>query len=359
MSKESGMTYTPTGKTTRVVREGEFVFAAAYLDHGHIFGQTQGLLEAGGSLKFVYDPDANKVANFCQKFPQAKPVDCLQRILDDASIHLVASAAVPNERGSIGLKVLDAGKDYFSDKSPFTTLNQLKAARRKVDETGRKHMVYYSERLHNESAWHAGELIHNGAVGRVLQALMLAPHRLSKENRPQWFFEKKKYGGILTDIGSHQFEQFLFYSGAKDATVNTARVENFANSDTPELEDFGEASLTADNGASCYCRVDWFTPDGQSAWGDGRTFILGTEGVMEIRKYTDVARGSEGDLIFLTDRDGEHEISCAGKIGFPFFGQLILDVLNRTDKAMSQEHVFKAAELCMQAQKLADQTRIL
>ena len=131
------------------------------------------------------------------------------------------------------MKVLDAGKDYFTDKSPFTTLEQLEQARKKVAETGKKYMVCYSERLSNEAAYRAGELIQEGVLGKVLQILILAPHNLNKPTRPDWFFEKERYGGILTDIGSHQFEQFLTYSGATDGVVNKARVENFMNTETP------------------------------------------------------------------------------------------------------------------------------
>ena len=129
---------------------------------------------------------------------------------------------------------------------------------------------------------------------------------------------------------------------------------NFNNPEYPELEDFGEASLTGDNGASGYYRVDWFTPDGLRSWGDGRTFIFGTKGTIELRKYIEpAAANAEGDQLYLVDDKGEHHISCAGRIGYPFFGQLILDCLNRTEKAMTQEHAFKAAELCLKAQAQA------
>ena len=303
MQKSDGMHYVPEGKAERVVDEGEFIFASAFFDHGHIKGQTKGLVDAGGTLKYIYDTVPERAADFAKDFPQAEIVDSFERILGDESVELVAAAAVPNERGPIGLRVMDAEKDYFTDKAPFTTLEQLESARVKVSETGRKYLVYYGERLHNESAWRASELIKEGAVGRVLQVINIAPHRLAAPTRPDWFFVRQKYGGILVDIGSHQFEQFLDYTGATDAEVKFARVENFANPEYPELEDFGEASLIVDTGASCYCRVDWFTPNGQSAWGDGRTFVLGTEGIIEIRKYLDVGRDPAGDIIFLTDSD--------------------------------------------------------
>jgi len=351
------MNYAPVGKPAPVCGPGDFLFAAAALDHGHIYGQCNGLIEAGGTLRYVYDPDPKKVAAFLEKYPQAKPVDSLETILDDPEIRLVAAAAIPCDRGPLGVRVMEAGKDYFCDKTPFTSLDQLETARETAARTGRKYMVYYSERLHVECAVFAGELIAGGAIGRVVQVLGLGPHRLNLPSRPAWFFERAKYGGILCDIGSHQIEQFLFYSGALDATVTEARAGNFANPAYPELEDYGHANLVADNGAMNHFRVDWFTPDGLRTWGDGRTVILGTKGYIELRKYIDVARDSGGDQLFLVNGEGEKQLSLAGKVGFPFFGQLILDCLNRTENAMSQRHAFKAAELCLKAQVVADGNR--
>lgn len=348
------MSHAPRGKTRPVVEPGAFAFAAAFLEHGHIFGQCNGLLEAGGTLAWVYDPDAQKVAAFLEKHPGTRVARSFDEILDDPTVKLVAAAAVPCERGPIGCRVMRAGKDYFTDKTPFTTLAQLDEARAVAATTGRKYMVYYSERLHVESAVRAGELVHGGAIGRVIQVLGLGPHRIgAKGKRPAWFFERAKYGGILCDIGSHQFEQFLFYSGATDATIASAAVGNFGNPDMPELEDFGEASLIGNNGASHYVRVDWFTPAGLRTWGDGRTLILGTKGYIELRKYIDVARDATGDHLYLVDDGGEQHIEAAGTTGFPFFGELILDCLNRTEHAMSQTHAFKAAELCLRAQAAA------
>jgi predicted dehydrogenase len=352
MSK-TGHDYAPKGKPDPVCRPGEFKFAAVALDHGHIYGQCNGLLEAGGELKWVFDPDPLKVDAFQKKFPQVRVARALEEVLEDPEIQLAAAAAVPCERGPLGITVMRAGKHYFTDKTPFTQLDQLAAARKVAAETGKRYMVYYSERLHVECAVFAGDLIAQGAIGRVVQVLGLGPHRLTAESRPAWFFEKAKYGGILCDIGSHQIEQFLFYSGASDATVTSARVANYANRKYPELEDFGDATLVADNGAASYFRVDWLTPNGLRTWGDGRTIILGTDGYIEMRKYIDVTREDGGDQLFLVNQDDEKHFALAGKVGFPFFGRLILDCLNGTETAMTQKHAFKAAELCLQAQAAA------
>jgi len=357
VQKADGMMYAPEGKSEAVVKPGEFVFAVTGLDHGHIYGQTNGLTEAGAELRWVYDPDPAKVELFLKKFPQAKVARSEDEILSDQEVRLVACAAIPSERCAVGMRVMDAGKDYFADKAPVTTLAQLEKARAKVKETGRKYAVYYSERLHVESAIYAEDLVHKGAIGRVLQVVNLAPHRLNAPSRPKWFFQKEKYGGIICDIGSHQFEQFLSFARAKDATVEYARVANLNNPEYPELEDFGESILVADNGVRHYMRVDWFTPDGLGSWGDGRLVVMGTEGTIEVRKYIDIARSPKGDHVYLVDGKGEHYFDVAGKVGFPFFGKLILDCLNRTENAMTQEHAFKSAELCLKTQEWADRQR--
>jgi predicted dehydrogenase len=350
MQNKDGMNYAPQGKPNPVVAKGEFPFAAIALDHGHIYGMTNGLIEAGGDLVAVYDPDPAKVAAFIAKYPGTKAAASEAEILNDPSIRLVAGAAVTSERCALGLRVMDHGKDYFTDKAPLTTLEQLEQARAKVKETGQKYMVYYSERLHVESAVFAGQLIEQGAIGRVVQVIGFGPHRLNAPSRPDWFFESDKYGGILCDIGSHQIEQFLYFTGAKDARVVSSKVANYKNKQYPELEDFGDATLIADNGATNYFRVDWLTPDGLGTWGDGRMTILGTEGYIEIRKYIDIARDPSANHLYLVNQEGEKHFSLSGEVGYPFFGQLILDCINRTENAMTQEHAFKAAELCVKAQ---------
>ncbi|NLW55240.1 MAG: Gfo/Idh/MocA family oxidoreductase [Firmicutes bacterium] len=353
MQKADGMNYAPTGKPKPVCQPGDFVFAAVALDHGHIYGMCNGLREAGGTLKYVYDPDPQKVEAFCRTYPGVQAARCEAEILEDPAVHLVAGAAVPSERCALGLRVMNHGKDYFTDKAPFTTLEQLESARAAVQKTGMKYMVYYSERLHVESAVFAGQLIKEGAIGRVIQVIGLGPHRLRASSRPPWFFEKAKYGGILCDIGSHQVEQYLYFAGVKDAQVVRSQVANFNHPEYPELEDFGEVMLVGDNGATNYFRVDWFTRDALSDWGDTRTIILVTKGYIELRKHIDLLRDQTADHVYLVNDEVAKHFAVNGEGGFPFFGELILDCLNRTEKAMTQEHAFKAAELCLKAQAQA------
>ena len=354
-----GMNYAPVARQQEVVcQPGEFNVAVAHLDHGHIYGMAANFKAAGATISKVFDRNEKRIEYFCKMFPEAEVVADFQSLLDDPNIHMIAAAAVPSLRGPVGLEVMRHGKDYFTDKTPFTSLEQLAAARQCALDTGQKYACCFSERVQNESAEYAVELIRSGVIGEVVQVLGLGPHRLGAKNRPRWFFEKAKYGGIICDIGSHQAEQFLTFTGATDARVTQARVHNYANPDYPELEDFGDFSLVGNNDSSGYFRMDWFTPDGLRTWGDGRTTILGTKGFIELRKYVDIGVGElTTDNVYIVNESGEEQHCVAGQIGFPFFPALILDCLNRTEQAMTQEHCFKAAEICLEAQLRADAIR--
>lgn len=353
INKKDGMNYAPQGKANKVVGPGEFKVGVGALDHGHIYGMCNGLKEAGAEIVYVYDKDPKKIKEFQEKFPEAKEVASVDEILKDPEIKMLAAAAIPNLRSALGNKAMRAGKDYFTDKTGFTTYDQLEETKKVVKETDRRYFVYFSERVHVEGAIFAGKLIEEGRIGRVIQVTGFGPHSLNKESRPDWFFKKDQYGGILTDIGSHQIEQFLYYTGNKDAKVLHSKVANYDNPDTPELEDYGDATILGENGATFFYKVHWFSPKGLSSWGDGRTFITGTKGYIEVRKYTNVATEATGDHVFLVDENGEEHFEVNGKVGFPFFGQMILDCINGTENAMTQEHIFKAQELCLKCQEEA------
>lgn len=355
MQKMDGMNYAPVsqGKITVVVGPGEFCFSVIGLDHGHIFAMTNGLLEAGATLVSVFDEDPLKAEAFCNRYPQTRMAPSVESILRDPSIQLVASAIKPDRRCRLGLEVLRSGKDYFVDKPGLLTEEELQQVRQACKESKGKYFIYFGERIHVEGALLAEQLIREGKVGRVVSMTILAPHRLNPSSRAPWFFDPRQSGGIFTDIGSHQIEQFLTFSGAREATVMHSAKANYHNPDHPDFCDWGECSLVADNKATCYFRVDWFTPDGMGAWGDGRVFIIGTEGTIEIRKYLDVASSPSGDNVYFVDKEGEHKYEATGKIGFVFFGKFILDCLHRTEEAMTQEHVFLATRLALEAEREA------
>jgi predicted dehydrogenase len=329
-------------------------FAAVGLNHDHIYGQVNCLLRAGAELVAFHAVEDDLAAAFAGAYPQAQRVADRRAILEDPTIGLVTSAAISVERAPLAVEAMRGGKDVLLDKPGMTTLAQLAEVRRVQAETGRIVSILYSEHFEVPATVRAGELVAAGAIGEVVHVVGLGPHRLRKPTRPDWFFDRPSYGGILTDIASHQVEQFLFFTGADDARVLSASVANRANRDTPGLQDVGDMHLATDS-ATGMIRVDWFTPDGLPTWGDGRLVIAGTTGTIELRKYVDVAGRPGSDHLFLADRNGVRHVDCAGT-DLPFGRQLLADIRDRTETAMPQARCFKAMELALTAQALAEES---
>ena len=329
-----------------------FRFAVIGINHDHIHGQIEAMEGAGCEFAGFHAPEDDLAAAFAAKYPHAPRVLDKRRILEDDSILLILSSGIPGDRAATGLEAMRHGKDYMSDKPGLISLEQLAEVRKVQAETGRIYSILYSEHYAQRATVAAGDLVQAGAIGKVLSTVGLGPHRLRKPHRPDWFFERARYGGILTDIGSHQAEQFLFFTGAAKARVLSATVGNRANPDKPGLQDFGDMHLATDD-ATGYVRLDWFTPDGLPTWGDGRMTILGTDGYIELRKYVDIAGRPGTDHLFLVDGKGMRHVDCS-QSELPFGRQLAFDVLNRTETHMTQAHCFNAMELALTAQAIAE-----
>ena len=327
-------------------------FAAIGLNHSHIYGQVDCLLREGAELVAFHAPEDDLAAQFSEKYPQARRVAEQRAILEDQSIALVLTAAILSERAAISIEAMRHGKDVMSDKPGMTSLHQLAEIKRVQAETGRIYSVCYSEHFETRSTVRAGELVTAGAIGEVIHTVGLGPHAIRNNQRPAWFFDRKRYGGILCDIGSHQCEQFLFFAGTLNAKVISATVANRANPDQPGLQDVGDMHLKTPR-TTGFVRLDWFTPGGLPTWGDGRLTILGTEGYIELRKYIDIAGRPGTDHLFLVDHKGVSYVDCSA-VELPYARQLIADIHNRTETAMTQAHCFKAMELALTAQELAE-----
>ena len=331
-------------------------FSVIGLNHGHIYGMVESLLNGGGTLVAVFAKEPDLLKNFTKRYPKVKIAKNEEEILEDESIQLVASASIPIERAPLGLRVMESGKDYMVDKPGIVTLEQFNQVKKVQAATNRIYSISYSERLANPASVKAGELVNAGAIGKVVQLIGLGPHRMRPESRPDWFFYPEKAGGILCDIGSHQCDQFLYYTNSKEAKVSLAQTGNFNIPDYPKYQDFGDMSVRSKH-ATGYIRIDWFTPEGLGTWGDGRTFILGTEGYIEMRKYVDIAGREGGNHLFLVNQKETKYFNCSN-VYMPYGEQLVDDVVNRTETAMTQDHCFLATELAITAQEMAFQLNV-
>ena len=85
-------------------------------------------------------------------------------------------------------------------------------------------------------------------------------------------------------------------------------------------------------------RLDWFTPDGLPDWGDGRLFLVGTEGTLELRKNLDLeGRPQEEDAEGLFATCIQHEVDHLN-------GVLFIDHISKLKRDRIVKKFTKAAK---------------
>ena len=327
-------------------------FAALGFAHNHQRGMTTGLLQAGLPCRWVWDADPARAQELQAAVPGARIARSVAEVLDDDSVRLVTGAVPPAERAHLGLRVLAAGKDYLSAKPGLITTEELAEVRAAVQATGRRYLVFFSERFQSPLTARAEVLVRQGAIGTVHHVLGLGPHRIGGP-RPSWFWDRAVNGGIINDLGSHQFDQILAFTGSTTGRVTAASVQERQESHSGRpFQHLGEAHVAVSSGASGSFRVDWHSPTGLPTWGDSRTFLTGSAGSIEIRRTIDPGQG-EGVLI-LVDQQGVIREGEAGLPPHPFFHQLVQDVIQGTTLAQDQAQVLTVMALGLAAQVLAE-----
>ncbi len=288
-------------------------FAVCGMSHDHVNGMIGAVQRGGGELVAAWGGEEDKLAAFRKKYPDVKLVTTQDEILDDPSVQLVLTSQIASERAGIAVRAMKRGKDVLSDKPGLTTLQQLAEVRKTIAETKRIYAIMYSELLEVKAAVYAGELIRQGAIGKVIQTINIAPHQIFQHGgeagggsgRPDWFWNPDQYGGILCDIGSHQVDQFLFFyridRGGEVVESCRSRMCAIPNTRASKILATWFCAATA---ASVMCASTGSRP---TAWEPGATAgssILGTDGYsMEVRKYTNVvASGHQGkNNLFVVD----------------------------------------------------------
>ena len=120
-------------------------FAVIGLNHGHIYSRSArcSAAAASSSRSTRRSPTSPPPSSSVIRKPAARSET---EILEDQAVQLVLSAAIPDERAPLGIRVMQHGKDYMADKPGITTLAQLAEVRSVQAQTRRIYSIMYSER---------------------------------------------------------------------------------------------------------------------------------------------------------------------------------------------------------------------
>jgi predicted dehydrogenase len=332
-------------------------FGVIGLNHGHIYWMIKGLLSTGKAECIGYFADEPELQKEMKRaFPSIPLVKNEEEIFNRSDVQLICSASRNDLRSNIAIRAMKAGKDVFVAKPGATTLEQLNEIEKTQKETGRSWFVWFCERLADPTSQKAIEIIESGKIGKLVNFIGLEPHKLNRSQRPSWMFISDQYGGILNDLGIHPLEMFCQLAKGK-VTIDFSRVGNFANRD---IQDFGEVLLKSESGTTCYIRTDWVSPETVPTYGDIRQIIIGTEGMIELRKTVDLAvdnaRFTGHQLLLATHLEEPQRIQCEKKVDV-IFENIIADIESRTNSTIPHTISLMSTRLALQAQLNAQTIR--
>lgn len=328
-------------------------FAVIGVDHPHILEMTQGLIDAGGEFAGWHSIRDSRVSKlYADRFGEMAAAESEQRLLDDQSIDLIMTAAIPNERARIAVKAMAHGKHVVSDKPAAVNREDLDELQTACAAYNKRLTTVFAERMNQPAMWTAKKLIEEGLIGDVIHTVGLAPHKLNASIRPDWFFDSSKNGSVFADIASHEIDQFIWLTGSKTVNVASASSSNVGNPRLNGFCDMAQIQLVGEN-ASGYIKVDWLSPDGLPTWGDVRSFIFGTQGQIEVRKNIDLAGNPGSSHVFVVGKDEPRHIDCSGDTS-PFYKMLIDDLRTGSESATSNAHCLLVNKLSLDCEKLAN-----
>lgn len=209
-----------------------------------------------------------------------------RELLDAVTVDVLGIGAIYSDRGRIARDALLAGVHVLADKPLCTTLADLDAIERAWESSGRQLSIAFEKRFYPPTMA-ASRLVAEGELGELVMISSSAPHKLSRERRPDWMFDRSLYGGIINDLAVHDIDLLLQFSGARSGRL-WAFAGNRGNADRPDFEDHALVTLRADDGLLASIEASWLSPEAAAYHGDYRMRIVGTNGTAEMCWKDDV-----------------------------------------------------------------------
>jgi predicted dehydrogenase len=180
------------------------------------------------------------------------------------------------ERGTEAAAALRAGAHIIADKPLCTSLEQLNEVEQAVRVSGRSVTLLLEKRGYPETLA-AHEFIQTGGLGEIVGITSVGPHKLNPNTRPEWFFRRDEYGGIIGDLAVHDLDTALLFAPAQ-----SAQVRGWVRAVAPNgFAHYGVASVITPT-TVISAEVSWLTPQASDVHGDYRMRVVGTRGTLEI-----------------------------------------------------------------------------
>jgi predicted dehydrogenase len=260
------------------------------------------LRAAGFDVVALVGTDADRTARRAERSGVPASFTELAAALALPDVAAVTVSTPPNAHAPVSIAAVEAGKHVICEK-PFAL--DTADARRMLDaaeRAGVTHLVGHEFRWATERAV-GGRAIDAGAIGepRFATFVSYVPLVADPETKvPRWWFDHDAGGGWLGASGSHIVDQIRTWLG-EFASVSASLNVVSARGDV--AEDSFTVRFTLEGG------VEGVLQQTAAAWGPygGMTRVAGSDGSL----------WTEGDAVWLADRDGTRQLPVPPDLALP------------------------------------------
>jgi predicted dehydrogenase len=271
-------------------------------------------------------------------------------MLDSEDLRAVVLVNARQQRAQVAAKCLRRGIHVLADKPLCMHLSDVAKLRKATAREDATLFLYLTER-YNPPVYTLLNLVEQDVLGQVASFTSFRPHKLMKDSRPSWFWNRDTNGGVLVDLAIHDVDIFRKLTGARIEEIYAIQA-NVSTKKYPAFEDIGHMMLKTANGVVGLFRADWLTPAGENIHGDCRYFVVGDKGWAEVHTSGGLAEKGAGNVRIVTDVSGPSHVSLMEPKTTIF--EDFVAAAKGARPAISTDDILRASELVLLGRRSAD-----
>lgn len=260
------------------------------------------LRAAGFDVVGLVGTDPGRTARRAERSGIAASYTDLAVAMAAPGVRAVTVATPPHTHAAVSIAACEAGMHVVCEKPFAMDATEARAMLAAAERAGVTHLVGHEFRWAPERSVGA-RAIAEGAIGtpRFVSMVQYVPLVADPETKvPPWWFDADAGGGWLGASGSHVVDQIRTWLGEFASVSATTSV---VSSRDAVAEDSFSVRFTLVGG------VEGVLQQTAAAWGPyaGITRVAGTDGTL----------WTEGDAVFIADRDGTRQLPIPSDLALP------------------------------------------
>jgi myo-inositol 2-dehydrogenase / D-chiro-inositol 1-dehydrogenase len=234
---------------------------------------------AGGQLEIVAAAVRPEQTEEAMEAFGCPVVEDYHELLANPELDIVAVANENDRRAEVIVAAIAAGKDVICDKPLALTMAEQDAIEETVAANPQRRVLNLLT-LRGQPIWRAlREVLNCGRIGSPAFTHVRMAVRLKRDERPPWFLDARRSGGLFLDLLIHGLDQVEWVTG-RQITAMTATTGNLGEPDEQHLRDHAAVFCEMEDGSAALCEGQRMLPDTKGA--DYRVTVAGTSGYADL-----------------------------------------------------------------------------